>query len=508
MKYLLGVDVGTHETKGILIDLNYRPVAEHAVGHHISNPRPQFYEMDAEGVWWREFCEIVPALMKKAGIEAKDIVGVGVSVMGCDCIPVDEDCHPLRPAILYGIDARASEQIQRLIDTYGEKGVFDMFGHIPRSDDIAPKILWIRDNEPKVYEHTYKFLTGSSYMAAKLTGQYKIDRFLAAASFQPIYDETGNYHQTYGPLFARADQMAEAADVTDLAGHVTRNAAIESGLAEGTPVIVGTGDSTAESIAAGLMTPGTLFVQFGSTLFYIFCVNRELKANTQDHFPGSSLFTIPGKYAVGGGTNCAGALTEWVRNHFYQPELNEEPCGGQNAYSIMAKEASDITPGSDGLIILPYLFGERSPINDPLARGVMFGLTGKHTRAHFARAALEASAYSLGSHIRLFRKHHLDPTEVIIAGGGTKNLVWMQITADVIGLPVRLASDWQTACYGDACMAAIGAGLLSDFAELKTVMPESRLVMPQVENTQFYQKYQDIYEALYQNTAELMHQLP
>ena len=506
-KLLLGVDVGTHETKGMLIDDSFRPVVEYALPHEMEHPQSGYYEMDAE-IWWQEFCRIARELLKRAGACAEQIAGVGVSVMGCDCIPVDEECRPLRKAILYGIDTRSAPQIEALTEELGEEGVIAMFGHMPHSDDVATKILWIREEEPDVYERTFQFLTGSSFMAAKLTGNFTIDSYLAKAAFRPIYRQDGTYNSEDGPRFCRADQMPRPMDVTDLAGTVTAKAAAESGLSEGTPVIVGTGDSTAESIAGGLLSPGTLFVQFGSTLFYVYCVDRELPYCSSDSFPGSTVFTIPGSCAVMGGTNCAGALTSWIRDLYYPDSRLQEADGGPSAYQVMAAEAAEVEPGSKGLIILPYLYGERSPIHDPLARGVLFGLTGEHTRKEICRAALEGVAYSLGSHLRLFQAHGLDPSEIVIAGGGTRNDTWMQIVADVTGKEVRTARPYQTASYGDACMAAIGCGMLAGFRELKEAIPEPDAVRPDPEVHKLYQKYLDLYEELYRNTASLMHRLP
>lgn len=507
-KYLLGADIGTNESKGVLVDCTtFRPVCTFAVPHTIENPQPNFYEMDAE-IWWSDFCAISKGLMEKAGIGPEKILAVGTSVMGCDCIPVDENCKPLRKAILYGIDARSGAQIEELLETFGQEKVLEMYGHIPASDDIAPKILWIKENEPEVYAKAAKFLTGSSYLTAKLTGRYTIDSYLAKAGFRPIYRQDGTYNEEYGPLYCRADQMAEPMDVIDIAGGVSGQAAAETGLKAGTPVIVGTGDSTAESIAGGLVLPGTLFVQFGSTMFFIYCTDRKMDACQEDHFPGSTFYTIPGSFAVTGGTNFAGSMTKWIRDVFYAEEVKKQQEGGENAYSVMASEAAQAVPGSDGLILLPYLSGERSPIHDPAAKGVMFGLNDRHSRKEINRAALEGVAYSLGSHMTLFKNHGLVPDSVIVAGGGTKNQVWMQIVSDVIGLPVQVAENWQTASYGDACMAAIGSGILKDFHELKEAMPKTRTVQPDEERHALYQKYLQIYEELYLRNKDLMHMLP
>lgn len=507
-KYYLGVDVGTYESKGVLVDEDFRPAATFAVPHVMENPRPNFFEMDAESVWWGDFCKITRGLMAQLSLEPKQIISVGTSVMGCDCLPVDENCHPLRKAILYGIDARAEKQIRDLYDQLGEQEVLKLFGHRPDSDDVACKILWLRDNEPEVWRNAHKFLTGSSYMTAKLTGNYTIDNYLAKSCFLPLYREDGTVDSESCSFFCRPEQLAACAAVTDVAGFVTAEAAAQTGLAEGTPVIVGTGDSTAESIAGGLTTPGNILLQFGSTMFYTYCVDQKLDSCPDDHFPGSHLFTVPGTYAIAGGTNCCGILTRWVRDTLYAQELAGEKNGGENAYSIMAQEAAGLAPGSEGLIVLPYLYGERSPIDDPSAKGVIFGLTGSHSRAHINRAALEAVAYSTATILKGFAAHGCVPESITVAGGGTKNAEWMQILADVLEKPVCTAQSWQTASYGDAVMSAIGCGRLKDFRELKQVVPKAEKVLPNPDNAPIYHKYLALYEQLYTSTAQLMHQLP
>lgn len=188
-RYYMGIDTGTFETKGVLVNETFEVIAEADVKHGMENPKPNFFEHDAESVWWADFCRVSRLLLEESGIDPGEIAGVGSDVLGCDCLPVDEECRPLRKAILYGIDARASEEIAFLNKHYGEKRVKELFGHPLCSDDIAPKILWIKNHEPNVYEKTFKFLTGSSYITAKLTGRYVIDQFLAKSSFSPLYDE-------------------------------------------------------------------------------------------------------------------------------------------------------------------------------------------------------------------------------------------------------------------------------------------------------------------------------
>ena len=241
-RYYLGIDVGTFSSRGILLDEDFHLVADESVPHGMDNPAPGYFEHDALGVWWTDFCKLSRALLQRSGISPRQIACVGASALGTDCLPVDENCEPLRPAILYGIDARASKEADWLTEYYGAERVRQLFGHPICSGDTATKILWIRRHEPEIYARTYKFLTGSSFLAARLTGRYTIDQFLAKGSFRPLYLADGSVNEAECGLYCRPDQLAEALPVTSIIGGVTEKAAAETGLAPGTPVIVGTGE--------------------------------------------------------------------------------------------------------------------------------------------------------------------------------------------------------------------------------------------------------------------------
>lgn len=509
-QYFMGIDIGTYESRGMLIGEDFRVTAEHTMAHGMSHPRQGWFEHDADKVWWGDFCGISRHLIEAGGIAPEQISCIGASTLGTDCLPVDEQCRPLRPAILYGIDSRADKEIQWLTRHYG-RDVRRLFGHPICSGDTATKILWIKNNEPEVYRRTYKFLTGSSFITAKLTGRYVIDQFLAKGSFRPLYRADGTVNEEECGLYCRPDQIAACAYSTDVAGRVTREAAAQTGLAEGTPVICGTGDSTSEAISVGLTEPGTAFFQYGSSMFYYYCVDRMVQdyisSEGNGSVKGGKVFTIPGTFCLGNGTNAAGTLTRWVRDTFYGEELEMERKGGKNAYAVMAGEAGEIQPGSEGLMILPYIYGERSPIQDPLATGMIFGLKGSHTRKHINRAALEAVGYSTLQHLMLFREMGLPPHTLITAGGGTKNNVWMQIICDMTGMPLHIPETFQCSSYGDAMLAALGAGCLKDFHQLKEKLPEGRIIGPDRENHEFYQRNYPIYRDLYLNNRELMHRM-
>ena len=505
-KYFLGIDIGTFESKGSLVDGDtFRIAATHAVPHGMENPQPNHFEHDAEEVWWHDYCIITHEIIKKAGIRPEQIACIGTSTLGCDCLPVDENCNPLRKAILYGIDARASKEIAYLENLYGEEKLMRLMGRHFISDDIAPKILWIKNNEPEVYAKTHKFVTGTTFITARLTGNYISDHFLQTGTVSPCYNEDWTVNEEECAIFCRPDQLPGCAYSTDIVGRVTEWAAEQTGLAVGTPVIAGTGDSTAESISGGLTEPGELLMQFGSTLFFYYCVDKKY-GGTKGLNP-AHIFTVPGTYCFSGGNNATGTLTRWVRDTFYYKELADEANGGENAYSIMAREAAEVPAGSGGLIVLPYIFGERSPINDLKAKGVIFGLDGKHTRKNINRAALESIGYVVYQHLKLFEEVGCPAKNITIAGGGTKNPTWMQIVADIAGIPIRISEPWQTSSYGDAMMAAIGEGTLADFRALKAAMPEVSVVEPDMANHERYMQYYPMYIELYERNKDLMHNI-
>lgn len=502
--YFLGIDVGTYESKGTIIDKNCQVIASHAEKHDMENPRPGHFEHDADKVWWGDVCKISKALLDKTGIDPYDIGGIGTSALGADLVPIDEQGNPLRKAILYGIDARAHKEIDYLNEIFDEEDVLDFNGRPLCSNDIPPKILWLKNNEPEVWEKADKLLTGSSFLTAKLTGEYVIDRFLAFGAFTPLYDrDTGEIDERFCDMFCRPSQLAEVKDTTDIAGVVTQKASLETGLAPGTPVIVGADDSGAEAISTGVFEVGDMMLQFGSSLYMIGLSSKIIK----DRRIWSGGFIIPGVYSVQGGTNAAGTLTKWYRDHLFMDAAAEENDTGENAYQIMMRGIDDIPPGSDGLITLPYIAGERTPLNDPAAKGVLFGLSIQHTRAHMYRSALEAIGYTVAQHLAIFQENGVRINRVLAVGGGTKNPKWLHMISDITGCRIETTKVTIGASFGDAIMAAVGVGHIPNFKELKKIFQPGDVYEPDEKRHRQYRHYQEIFDRLYPSTKKLMHRV-
>lgn len=503
--YFMGIDTGTNSSKGVLINSHGEIIAEYTTEHAMTNPAPGHYEHDADKDWWGDFCIISNALIKNANISPSDIKAVGASALGADCLPVDEQCRPLRKAILYGIDARATDEMEQLTQMYGEEQIRNWYGRPLCSSDVMPKILWIKNKEPEVYEKTHKFLTGSSFITAKLTGNYVVDRFLGLASFNPLYFNDGTPNPETCKPICRPDQLAEVKEANDIAGYVTEKASQETGLAVGTPVIVGTDDSGAEAISTGVVAPGKMMIQFGSSI-YMILGTKEL---VDDERLWREEFIVPGLCDISAGTNAAGSLTKWYRDHIFSDCVKLETENGIDAYQTMMDGVADIPLGSDGLITLPYFAGERTPINDPLAKGILFGLSLSHTRQHMYRSALESVAYSVNQQLNIMLSHDVPIDQIFAVGGGVKNELWMQIVADVTRKEISTPKITVGASFGDALMAASGIQYpgFESFDKLTDFIKPGKTYYPDMDHHQAYKKYQSIYDALYPATVDLMHRL-
>lgn len=499
--YYMGIDIGTHESKGVLVDHRCRVIAQASAKHTLDNPRPGWFEHDAEEVWWNDFCILSQALIAEAGIDPAVIGCVGASGLGCDCVPVDEACRPLHKAILYGIDSRAAEETAYLSGFFQSKGV-----ELPSplcSSSVAPKILWFKNHFPQIHQRAYKFLTASSYLTAKLTGRYCMDQYLAA-SWAPLYQlDTRQINEVLCSVCCRPEQLAGLRYATDIAGYVTPQAAVETGLSEGTPVLTGTGDSGAEAISAGVFQPGDMMIQLGSTCFFIYYTAHMVS----DHRLWPSSYIIPGSSCVAAGTNTAGLLTQWYRDTQFPDLLRTEWEGGDNAYSAMARMIQDVPAGANGLITLPYFAGERTPINDPSAKGIVFGLQLHHGRVDMYKSALEGIGYSIAQHFDILVQNGLPVNKIVVTGGGTKNPVWMQIVADMLGREIYTPKISIGAAYGDAIMAALASGAVSSWKEMDQIVEKGQVISPIDANHQIYQRCRPVFDQLYLATKDLMHAL-
>lgn len=502
-RYLLGVDIGTYSSKGALINEDGSLVASHVEPHGIDLPRPSWVEQDADAVWWRDFVVICRRLLTESGISATAIAAVGVSSTSPCLLPVDKDGRPLRPGILYGIDTRATQEIGELETIFGRQALFDRYGATLSSQHIAPKIRWLQNHEPHVWARTHLLLSGTGYVVYRLTGAATIDIYDANA-YVPLFDNRAlDWDEDAAAQIAPLAWLPRIAWTCEVAGEVHAEAAAATGLAEGTPVIIGTADAAAEAISAGLAHMGDLMVMYGSSIFFI------LK---HTHFVRSRYFwTGPflelGTYAVTGGMSTAGSLTRWFRDHFAPEEVAAERAGGANAYVALAALAASSPVGANGLVALPYFAGERTPLHDPDARGLLIGLTLSHTRADIYRALLESVGYGIRHNIDTMNEEGIHPQRILAVGGGVQNLAWMQMVSDIADIEQHIPDQQIGASYGDALLAGVGVGIFSDITTAAKLVSHSAVIRPVRSMTERYQPFYQLYRELYTQVAPTMHKL-
>jgi xylulokinase len=499
-KRLLGIDIGTYESKGVLTDIDGNVVALASIGHELSIPRPGLAEHDAEKVWWHDFVYICRQLLAASGVEPEQIAGVGLSAIAPCVLPVDRHGQPLRPGILYGVDTRATEEIIELERELGRDSIFANSALHLSSQAAGPKILWIRKNEPEVWSKTSKILTGSGYLVFKLTGEHVIDLYTATA-YAPMLDI---HKKAWNPQMTAPitplDLLPRLLWSVDVAGIVTQEAARETGLAVGTPVIAGTADAASEALSAGLVNPGDLMVMYGSSIFFIQKTSQLLAT---DKFWGA-MFLEPDTFAVAGGMSTSGSLTRWFRDNFASEEWANEKAGGPNAYNALANMAAQSPLGSQGLVMLPYFSGERTPIHDSQARGLILGLTLSHSRADLYRAILEGVGYGIRHNIDEMSAEGVPPKRILAVGGGTKNPFWLQIVSDIAGIEQNVPDQTYGAAYGDAFLAGIGAGFYKNTQHISNWIHYRTVIRPDLSAQSRYEDYYQIYRKLYLDNRESM----
>ncbi|MBO8127463.1 MAG: FGGY-family carbohydrate kinase [Firmicutes bacterium] len=501
--YLLGVDIGTYESKGVLTTLDGEIVSVQVRPHNLSIPRPGWAEHDAEQVWWQDFCSIVQGLLAESKVDPKEIHGVGCSAIGPCMLPVDQKGNPMRQGILYGIDTRATAEIAELEEVLGADRIYDVCGATLSAQSVGPKILWERHHEPEIYQAAHKFVTSTTFLVARLTGNYYIDHY-TAASFHPLYDlAKREWNPELAAPIVEVDRLPELGWTTDIAGTVTREAAAQTGLAEGTPVIIGTVDAAAEAVSVGVVSPGQIMIMYGSTVFMI----EVLAQPKVDPRLWSAPYLFPGTHCMMAGMATSGALTRWFRDHFAKDLVMQEQETGINAYGQLAQEAAQAPPGAEGLIVLPYFSGERTPINDPRAKGVIMGLTLAHTRGHVYRAILEGIGYGINHHFQVLKEIGVSPHTAVAVGGGTKNPLWLQIVSDICNTVQLVPAVTIGASYGDAFLAGLGVGVFSTYRDIAQWLKEIKEVRPNPDVVEIYQKQYELYLKTYQQTKEIMHDI-
>jgi len=423
-------------------------------------------------------------LLSKACVDPKDIKAVGISSIAPCVLPIDHDGKPLRPGILYGIDNRATSQIKFLERKFGEKQIFEICGQKLSAQSAGPKILWVRDNEPDIWNKTWKILTGSGYLVYKLTGNCVLDRYTASA-YSPLLDIQSLSWSNEFEEFIPVRLLPNLFWTTDIAGYIHTKASKETGIPEGTPVVVGSADAAVESLSAGLSDVGDMMLMYGSSTFLI---QKTEKLVLSLDYTGA-VFLQDGHFVLAGGVSTAGSLTRWFRDEFGYKELQIEKEEGINAFTNLSLLAEKAPKGANGVMVLPFFSGH---VNNPNANGVIYGLNLTHTRSDVYRAILESIGYLIRDNFEKMILLGGNPSKVFAVGGGIKNRLWLQIVSDISGITQYIPDCTYGASYGDAFTAAIGIGEYESISEIGKWVKVKEIITPDKNSRKFYDdKYLD-----------------
>ncbi len=503
--YLMGIDIGTTSSKGLLVNLRGEILAEHTVEHGVQNPRPGWAEHDADKIWWQEFATICRALQEKAKVDPAQIAAVGCTALYPVVLPVDQSGRPLRSAILYGIDTRSVDEIALLNAELGSSYGLDVAGNVLSTQSVAPKILWLRRNEPSTFLKTYKFMNASGYVVHRLTGAFIMDHNSASLGGLPYNIHARDWdEETCRICGIEKGALPALRESTDVVGYVTAEAARATGLRKGTPVCAGAGDFGAEMLSIGAYKRNQAIVSYGTTFSIAACIEQVPLP------PPPNLMLqchpIPGRYIIGGGMATGAALTKWFRDNFAQAERDREKKGGSSAYQFLSKEAEKAPPGAEGLIVLPYFSGERCPIFDPDARGLVLGLTLRHKRHHVYRALLEGVAYSVRHVKEILEDFGVELLDIKAVGGATRSKLFTQIVSDVIQREQVVLKGSLGAPLGACILAGLAASAI-DGQVVYDWLQIDRRVFPSKANRQVYNQLYHMYIKLYGDCKSYMHTL-
>ncbi|MGI8415777.1 MAG: FGGY-family carbohydrate kinase [Nakamurella sp.] len=484
---VLGIDIGTSSSKGVLVGLDGEVLATATREHEVQRPRSGHVEMDG-AIWWDEFVAIAGELVQGSDAE---VVSVGVSGMGPCLLLEDGNGELLRPAILYGVDTRASRQIDELNAELGADAIIDRGGSALSSQAVGPKMAWVAENEPELFDKSRRMFMPSSYLVLRLTGEYVLDH-QSASQCTPLYDaQAADWYSPWWKHICGQITPPTLRWSDDVVGTITAEAAAETSLPQGIPVVCGTIDAWSEAISVDAHNVGDLMLMYGTTMFMINTVAGQVSWPTLWGTVGA----FEGTRNLAGGMATSGAITGWLRELFGSPD-----------YPTLLDEAGSSAPGANGLLMLPYFAGERTPINDPDARGIVAGLTISHTRGDLYRAALEATAFGVRHNIDVFEQAGGQIDRVVAVGGGTQGELWTQIVSDVTGRPQELRRTSIGASYGMAFLAARAAGGGVAVA-IDDWNPVQRTVTPNDAFRQTYDELFALYRRLYDSTVDIAHQL-
>lgn len=498
-KVLLGIDIGTSACKVAIFNLDGNVKSQFTRPYNTYYPAFGFVEQDPRE-WWKGVCDAINEAVNAGNINPKQIAGIGVCGQSWAAIPVDKEGNVLYNTPIW-MDTRSADIAHKIIDRIGFERIFKISGNSFEPTYSTPKMLWFKERKPDIYKNTYKFLQSNSYIVFKLTGCYtqELSQGYGIHSFNI---KTGKYEDSFcEELGISRDKLPEIFACHEVIGEVNSKAAEVTGLLEGIPVVAGGLDACCGALGAGVIDAGQMQEQGGQAGGMSICIKEAIghpKLILGFH-------VLPKLWLLQGGTVGGGGTIKWFKQELGGFETQQEIKTGVNAFKIMDDEAEKISLGCNGLIFLPYMAGERTPLWDKYAKGVFFGLDYSKKRDHMIRSVLEGCAFALLHNLKTAEEVGVSVDFLNATGGSANSRLWTQIKADVIGRTIKVTTSDTATTLGAAILAGVGTGTYRNFKEaVDRTVQITRIHEPDMIKHEMYKKYYEIYIELYKKLKDTM----
>lgn len=491
MNYLLGLDIGTSGVKAILISVNGKIITTKTCNYPLSTPNAGWAEQNPED-WWEATKEVIRNVLADSGIDASGIKGISLSGQMHSSVFLNDKMEIIRPAILWS-DTRTSSQCKEIYERTG--GLANLINYVsnPALEGFtAPKILWLKQNEPANYQKVNLVLLPKDYIRYKLTGKVNTEVSDGAGTLMLNVEKKDWSEEVLKKLDINSDILPPVLDSIDIAGKIKSSVAEETGLKAGTPVAAGGADNACGAVGSGIVKEGRVMVSIGSSGVVL------AQTNTPDADKKGRIHLFnhsrPDSWYMMGVMLSAGMAYSWLQEKMYGDTLS---------YEKLDQLADAVSPASEGLIFLPYLYGERTPHADADARGVFFGISGKHKQGHFIRSVMEGVTFGLRDSLELIKEKGIEIEDVRAIGGGAKSKIWQQILADIFGEEISLLNVEEGPAFGAALIAGVGVGVYDSFEEAEeNIIEVTKKIAPNSENVKVYNEYYGLYQDLYQSLKD------
>lgn len=496
-KYILAHDTGTGGDKAVLTDLQGQVIQSAYQDYSLYYPKAEWVEQKPEELW-EAVAATTRQVIAQAGIDPREILGVGISAQMFNLLPLDEQGQPVTPMLSW-LDVRSVPQADRILSGELPGFLFQKTGNIPTAKDIIPKILWLKEECPALWARTAKLVDCKEYILLKLTGKTLIDWHGASVFF--LFDP---YQKTWSKEVCDAlgipiDRLPEAYPCTQVIGEVTEEAAKVTGLAPGTPVVICAGDVAVAQSGSGANQAGKAHLSIG-TATWVGLSSRTFINDPQKPFWALNHID-PDKWIIAGEMETGGGALMWFRDAFCQEEARQAHAAGVSTYEYLGRMVESVQPGAEKLLFTPWLSGERAPVLDHYARGGFIGLSMGHTKSHLARAVMEGVAYHIRWICESLERLGLKIGAINAIGGGSTSPVWTQIISDVIQRPLSIVEHpLEAGAMGAALSVAVGMGVYPNMEAVDDIIHIRNIVEPQGKNRgrydSLYQEYRAVYYAL------------